>query len=60
MHGMQGKHENYTTLLENDNNADASETWLSYNKFMMKRNHSIGSARKNIPLNERRRNAHKL
>ena len=28
-HAVEGKHENYTTSLENDNDADASETWIT-------------------------------
>ena len=28
-HAVEGKHENYTTLLENDNDADASESWIA-------------------------------
>ena len=28
-HAVEGKHENYTTLLENDNEADASESWIA-------------------------------
>ena len=55
-HTVEGKHENYTTLLENDNDADASEAWIAELEEIYDEAESpTGSALKNIPLRKKKK-----